>query len=195
MRRPSVPLLLSSAALFIALGGPAIAQDAGRRISGKLLRNNTVTSAKIRNGTLGTQDLSARSRRALKTPLNGSVTARKMAPNSVGQTAIVPGGVGGDEVADGSLNGHDVSRHQGQTQVDFPGIAPGACAAQAVNLAGANIANDVVTVTPPSNWTAGIQVSALLGPGDGAFSVLGCNFTGAPQDPGPANFRYLVIDL
>lgn len=195
MRRPSVPLLLSSAALFVALGGPAVAQDAGRRISGALLKNNTVTSAKIKNGALGAQDLSARSRHRLRTPRNRSVTAGKMAPNSVGQTAIVPNGVSGDEVADGSLTGHDVSRHQGQARVDFPGIAPGACAAQPVNLAGSDIADAVVTVTPPSNWTAGIQVSALLGPGDGAFSVLGCNFTGAPQDPGPANFRYLIIDV
>lgn len=195
MRRPSVPLLLSSAAVFIALGGPAIAQDAGRRISGKLLRNNTVTGAKIKNGSLGAQDVTARSRRVLRTPRNRSVTARKMASGSVGQRAIAAGGVGGDEVVDGSLTGRDVSRHQGQTRLDFPGIAPGACAAQPVSLAGSTIDNDVVTVTPPSNWPAGIQVSALLGPGDGAFSVLGCNFTGAPQDPGPVNFRYLIIGL
>lgn len=206
MRRPSAPLVLSSAALFIALGGPAAAQNAAERISGSRLKNNTVTSAKIRNGSLGAQDLSARSRRSLKTPLNGSVTAKKLAPNSVTQTAVAPGGVGGDEiatgavtgdeVADGSLTGRDVSRQLGQAQLDFPPTGPGACAALPVNLAGGtNIANATVVVTPPSNWPAALQVSALLGPGDGAFSVLACNLTGAPQDPGPVNFRYLVIDL
>lgn len=206
MRRPSAPLVLSSAALFVALGGPAAAQNAAERISGSRLKNNTVTSAKIKNGSLGTQDVSARSRRSLRTPLNASVTARKLALNSVTQTAIAPGGVGGDEiatgavtgdeVADGTLTGRDISRLHGQAQLDYPAMAPGACAALPVNLAGGtNIANAAVLATPPSNWPGAIQVSALLGPGEGAFSVLACNFTGAPQDPGAANFRYLVVDL
>jgi hypothetical protein len=206
MRRPSAPLVLSSAALFVALGGPAAAQNAAERISGSRLKNNTVTSAKIKNGSLGSQDLSARSRRTLRTPRNGSVTARKLAPNSVTQTAIAPGGVGGDEiatgavtgdeVADSSLTGRDISRLRGQAQFDFPALPPGGCAALPVNLAGgSNVANATVLVTPPSNWPGAIQVTALLGPGDDAFSVLACNFTGAPQDPGAVNFRYLVVDL
>ncbi len=34
-----------------------------------------------------------------------------------------------------------------------------------------------------------------LGPGDKSISVLACNFTGAPADPGPVSFRYLVIEF
>jgi hypothetical protein len=38
-------------------------------------------------------------------------------------------------------------------------------------------------------------VTALLGPGEGGVSVLACNFTGTPADPGAVNFRYLVIEF
>ena len=35
----------------------------------------------------------------------------------------------------------------------------------------------------------------MLGPGDRSISVLACNFTGAPADPGSVSFRYLVIEF
>jgi hypothetical protein len=223
MRRPSAPLILSSAAVFIALGGPAVAQQA---ISGADLVDESVTGAKIRDGSLAAKDFSARSRRALKTPANRSVTRSKIRPNAVDSAAIAraavgagelapgavrapaiaagavgasklaAGAVGSDAVADGRLRARDLGRHQGQVRLDFGPIAPSACQVLPVDLAGGSGATDAVAlVTPPANWPAGIQVTALLGPGDGAISVLACNFTGAPQDPGPVNFRFLVIEL
>jgi hypothetical protein len=47
MRRPSRALVLSSAALFVALGGPAAAQQAAQAIPGARLVGNSVTGAKI----------------------------------------------------------------------------------------------------------------------------------------------------
>ena len=224
MRRPSAALVLSSAALFIALGGPAAAQDAAQKISGTRLVSDSVTGAKIRDGSLAAKDLSTRARRTLKTPANRSVTAVKLRANSVRSAAIARGAVGSSElangavrapaisagaigtsklsrgavsspaVADGSLRARDLSRHQGHAQLDFGPIAPGAC--QTLPIALSSAASDAVAlVTPPANWPAAIQVTGLLGPGDRNVSVLACNFTGAPTDPGPVSFRYLVIEL
>ena len=210
-RRPSAALVLSSVALFVALGGPAAAQDA---ISGSRLAGNSVTGAKIRDGSLAAKDLSSRARRTLKTPANRSVSAAKLRPNAVRSAAIARGAVRSAElaagavrapaigagavnsaaVADGSLRARDLGRHQGHVQLDFGPIAPGACQTLPVGLSQA--AEDAVAlVTPPANWPAPIQVTAVLGPGDRSISVLACNFTGAAADPGPVSFRYLVIEF
>lgn len=158
MRRPSAALVLSSAALFVALGGPAAAQRAAQKISGASLVNNSVTGSKIRDGSLTATDFSARARGTLKTPANRSVTAAKLRPNAVRSAAIARGAVGASKLA-----------------------------------AGADDA--VALVTPPANWPAAMQVTALLGPGERSVSVLACNFTGAPADPGPVSFRYLLFEL
>ena len=221
MRRPSAALVLSSAALFVALGGPAVAQEA---ISGSRLAGNSVTGAKIRDGSLAAKDFSSRARRALKTPANRSVSAAKLRANAVRSAAIARGAVrsaelaagavrapaiaagavgasklgggavGSAAVADGSLRGRDLGRHQGHVQLDFGPIGPGACQTKPVGLSQA--AEDAIAlVTAPANWPAPIQVTGVLGPGDRSISVLACNFTGAPADPGPVSFRYLVIEF
>ena len=210
-RRPSAALVLSSAALFVALGGPAAAQEA---ISGSRLAGNSVTGAKIRDGSLAAKDFSTSARRALKTPANRSVSAAKLRPNAVRSAAIArgavrsaelaggavrapavgAGAVGSAAVADGSLRARDLGRHQGHVQLDFGPIGPGACQTKPVGLSRA--AEDAAAlVTPPANWPAPIQVTAVLGPGDRSISVLACNFTGAAADPGPVSFRYLVIEF
>jgi hypothetical protein len=221
MRRPSAALVLSSAALFVALGGPAAAQEA---ISGARLTGNSVTGAKIRDGSLAAKDFSSNARRALKTPANRSVSAAKLRPNAVrsasiargavrsaelaagavrapaiaagavGASKLATGAVSSAAVADGSLRARDLGRHQGHVQLDFGPIGPGACQTLPVGLSQA--AEDAVAlVTAPANWPAPIQVTAVLGPGDRSVSVLACNFTGAPADPGPVSFRYLVIEF
>jgi hypothetical protein len=205
MRRPSAALVLSFAALFVALGGPAAAQRAAQEISGARLASNSVTGSKIRDGSLAAKDFSARARRTLKTPANRSVTAAKLAPNAVRSAAIATGAVGASKltagavssvgVADGSLRARDLGRHQGHTQMDFGPIAPGGCQALPIGLSAAGADDAVALVTPPSNWPAAIQVTTLLGPGERSVSVLACNFTGTPADPGPVSFRYLVIEL
>lgn len=220
MHRPSPALVLSSAALFVAFGGPAAAQQAAQKIA-----DNSVTGSKVRDGSLAAKDLSARARRTLKTPANRSVTAAKLRPNAVRSAAIARGAVRPGElaagavrapaisagavgasklaagavssasVADGSLRASDLGRHQGHAQLDFGPIGAGACQALPVGLSDAGATDSVALVTPPANWPAAIQVTAVLGPGDGNISVLACNFTGAPADPGPVSFRYLVITL
>jgi hypothetical protein len=223
MRRPSAALVLSSAALFVALGGPAAAQQAAQAISGARLVNNSVSGSKIRDGSLVARDFSTRARRTLRTPANRSVTAAKLRPNAVRSAAIARGAVRSEElaagavrapalgagavgasklaagavsspaVADGSLRARDLGRHQGHAQLDFGPIGPGACQTRPIGLSDA--ADAVALVTPPANWPAAIQVTTVLGPSDGNVSVLACNFTGMTADPGPVSFRFLVIAL
>lgn len=214
-RRPSPALAIALIALFVALDGPAVAQRTAQQISGSRLRDNTVTGAKIRNGSLERQDLSARARAQLKVPGNGTVTAAKLRPNAVGASAIAAGAVRSNEiaagavdrgrlgddsvdsgkVADGSLFARDVASAFGQTARDFPALAAGQCAALPVNLPGTvNVADDVVVVSAPSNWPDLLPVTAKLGPGDQSITITTCNGSGAPADPGAVNFRYVVFN-
>ncbi len=206
MRRPSPAVVIALLALFVALDGPAAAQRAAKQISGSRLRDNTVTGAKVKNGTLERQDLSARARNGFRVPGNRSVTGAKLAPNAVTSNSIRARAVGTDEladgsvesrqVADGSLRASDVTSRSGQATVDFPPIPVGACVTRNFNVPGTgNISDDVVAVTPPSNWPDAISLTPALGPGDGGFRLTACNGSGAPADPGEVNFRYAIFDL
>ena len=66
MRKPSPALLVSSAALLVALGGTSYA---AAQINGKQLKNGTVTSAKIKNQTIKSRDIA-----------NGAIKAKDLKP-------------------------------------------------------------------------------------------------------------------
>ncbi|MGA8845661.1 MAG: hypothetical protein WB471_03505 [Nocardioides sp.] len=59
MKRPSAPMVISVAALVVALGGTSYA---AAKIDTKDIANGAVTSAKVENGTIKTKDLSAGAR-------------------------------------------------------------------------------------------------------------------------------------
>jgi hypothetical protein len=65
MRRPSPALALSLVALFVSLGGTAMAARV-LITSSKQLKNGVVTNAKVRKGTLRADRLSAAARAALR---------------------------------------------------------------------------------------------------------------------------------
>ncbi len=37
-------------------------------------------------------------------------------------------------------------------------------------------------------------MTAKLGPGDSSITITACNGSGAPADPGPVNFGYVVFN-
>lgn len=61
MKKPSPSLLVSSAALVVALGGTSYAAV---QINGSQIKNNTVTSQKIKNNTIKSNDIKNRSIKA-----------------------------------------------------------------------------------------------------------------------------------
>jgi hypothetical protein len=168
-RRPSAALLVALLALFVALGGPA---QAARVVKG-------ITSADVKDHSLKTRDLTAKTVRDLRTPRNGSVTADKLrngsviagklgaqsvgtaaiADRAVGSADLALGSVGAPEVADGSLTARELGRFYGSFQLSTPIPAlpedecwSGVPSGLAAERANADISQDLVIVTPDATW-------------------------------------------
>jgi hypothetical protein len=84
-------MVVALLALFVALDGPA---TAARLIDGRTIKRNSITNQQVRNGTLGTQDLSKSARRSLQTTPAGSVRAKQLAPKAVEASKLADGAVG-----------------------------------------------------------------------------------------------------
>jgi hypothetical protein len=182
LQRPSLPLVVASLALFVALGGPAEAQ---RLISGKDLRKGSVTSRAVKDRALQMRDLSRRAQRRLRATRNNSITENKLAngavtpgklalgaigtsavadhsllavdfaAGSVGAATVADGSLGGAKVADGSLSAADVARFQGLFSMDIGPVLPDKCWSRVPVLAelqGSDISQDLVLVTPGADW-------------------------------------------
>jgi hypothetical protein len=70
MRRPSFPAVISMMALFIALGGTsyAVIKLPAQSVGNRELKSNAVTANKIRNGSIGPQELSTSAARGPRGP-------------------------------------------------------------------------------------------------------------------------------
>ena len=142
-RRPSPATALAAAALFVALGGPA---EAARTLG---LKNDSVTSKKIRNRTIATVDLSKTTIRRLMVTPAGSVGGASVTDGSLGGADLAAGSVGGDRLAPGSVAGDRLAANSvgsGQIVDQTVGgadIGPGAVTADEVadgTLAAADVA-------------------------------------------------------
>jgi hypothetical protein len=202
-RRPSFATVVALLALFVALGGPAEAQ--------KLLRKGSVTSLSVKDRSIKLRDLSRKTVRQLKTTPNNSITAAKLANSSVtpgklatgavGTAAIADGSIAGADIAGGSLNAAHLGRFWGRFRIEIPTIAPGACwsgepAGLTPELAGADISQDVVLVTPDARWPEDrLAFTVRNSANPTRFVLAGCNRTGMQVAGFEVGFRYVVIDL
>jgi len=213
VKRPSFASVIALLALFIALGGPA---QAAKFVDGKL-RKNSVSSTQVKDRSLKTRDLKRSAVRELQTPRSGSVTASTLAANAVTSTAIADQTVGaadvalnsltGAQIADGSLNAREVGRFYGRFQLSdsIPALSHGQCwsgvpTGLAAERAGADIAQDVVIVTPDASWpqdqlTLTVKVENTQ-PTRGRFVLAACNAgnSGATTAFKPS-FSYVIIGL
>lgn len=122
-------------ALFVALDGPA---TAARIIDGKHIKRNSVTSKQIRNGSLGTSDLSRRARASLRKTPDHSIGSRHLQGRAVTGDKLADGAVDGRVIADGSITGFDLA-----PGLIGPGqLAPGAVTAS--KLAGSAVGADAI---------------------------------------------------
>jgi hypothetical protein len=138
-------MVVALLALFIALDGPAAA---AHLISGSSIKANSITNRQVRNGTLGTQDLSKTAIKRLQaTPSrsvgtkqlrDGAVTAKAIGPKAVDATKLADGAVGNTQLAGKSVDGGKIadgavgSAQIGADAVTSPKLADGAVGAMAV---------------------------------------------------------------
>jgi hypothetical protein len=170
------------------------------------LANGAVSSGKLRDAAVTTGKIAP-----------SSIDSVRMAPNAIGPRELMSGGVvtaslaessvTGSKVADGSLDSRDIARFSGRFKVaknDVPQIQPHTCwsgqpRALAPELAGADISQDLVIVTPDSAWPQDqlAFTTKNSASSNSLFVLAACNVTDTavdwPQDG--VGFRYAVIDL
>jgi hypothetical protein len=225
VRRPSLATVIASLALFVALGGPA---HAARFIDGKLLRKGSVTSAAVKDRSLKVRDLGRPAVRTLQRTPNSSVTEAKLANRSVTPGKLANGAVSSaaladravaaadlglgavrsEHVADGALRAVDFSRFRGRFRAQIGPIPFGRCwsgefAGLAPELAGADIRDDLMLVSPDDRWVERrVTFTVRASSNRSRFVLAACN-VGIPVDGvGDADvpqhevsFSYAIIDV
>jgi hypothetical protein len=202
-RRPSFATVIALLALFVALGGPAEAQ--------RLLRKGSVSSVSIKDRSVKLRDLNRKTVRRLQSTrntsiteaklANGSVTPGKLASGAVGSAAIADGSVVGADIANGSLTAAQLGRFWGRFRIEVPDVPAGMCwsgepAGLTPELAGVDISQDVVLVTPDSRWPEDrLAFTVRTSANPTRFVLAGCNRTATPVPHFEVGFRYVIIDL
>ena len=117
------------------------------------------------------------------------------------QRMLGKGSVKSREVKDGSLTASDLGRFWGRFRIDVPAVLPGTCwsgepAGLAPELAGADISQDVVLVTPDSKWPEDrLSFTVRNSANPMRFVLAGCNRTNTDVPAFEVAFRYVIIDL
>jgi hypothetical protein len=133
-------------ALFIALDGPA---TAARLIDGSTIKRNSITNRQVRNGTLGTQDLSKRAIASLKVTPSRSVGSVQLRIGAVTNSAIGAKAVDASKLADGAV---------GNTQLAGKAVDAGKLADGAVGPG--QLAMDAVTSSKVADGSIGASAIA-----------------------------------
>lgn len=144
-RWPTPSLVVAGVALFVALGGSAVAATL---IKTKDIANSAVTSGKIRNGTITLTDINARTRASLKGAKGESGSAGSAgAPGSQGaKGSDGAGGARGADGADGTNGANGAPGTDGSDGI----IAPLSATQGATPLLTATPPTAVVELTVPS---------------------------------------------
>jgi hypothetical protein len=181
--------LIALVALFVALGGTAVA---ALRVDSRDVVNNSLKSvdlkngkgvkgADVKNGSLGTNDLA-----------NSAVTGGKVADGSL---------TGADIAQNGSL----VAAHLGHVETgsfNVGSIPAGSCVSSGVNavFSGAD-GNDIPIVVPTDNGSiqepnfdnnGELVMFGIPHPGEAHIKV--CNVSSGAIDPGPQGYMMVVIE-
>jgi hypothetical protein len=162
--------------------------------------NNSVTEAKLANGAVTPGKIAGG---AVSSPAiaDRGVLGVDLAPSSVGAAALVDGSITGAKIGDGSLAAQDLGRFFGRFRVNIPAIARKTCwsaapTGLAPELAGADISQDLVLVTPGADWPQDQLAFTVSNDGNASRFVLSaCNSTETDVPAFEVGFRYLVIDL
>jgi hypothetical protein len=169
----------------------------------------SITANHIRANAVGTGVLAPKAVDSGKLA-DGAVGTAALAPAAVTPSKIADGAIGTAAVADGGLQGPDVGDFFGSVSIDFgqtttpAGLAVNECETAAITPtptgnAQAQIADDVVTVSPEPGFSDLLTLSAYPGAGN-TLRIVACRVgkgpAGTPDrlDPPPTRFYYLGID-
>ena len=224
-RRPSAALVVALLALFVAVGGPA---EAARLIGTKDVKNRSLKTEDLSKKAVRTLRATPPNSIGTRQLRDGAITPVKLAPAAIGSAQLAQGAIGtrelragaagsaqiadgavtGAKVADGSLDARDTARFSGRFRVTVPAVAARDCwsgepVGLAAEQAGADIAGDLVLVTPDASWPERqlaftVRGSTFTIPGTAIrprFVLAGCNVTGGTTAETDVGFRYVVIDL
>ncbi len=155
------------------------------------LANSSVTPGKLAPGAVGSGAIADR-----------SVTGFDLAASSVGASQIADGSIGGAELADGTLGAQDLGRFYGRFRFTLPEDIPamrcwsGEPTGLGPEIAGADISQDLVLVTPGDSWPEDRLAFTVRNSANASRFVLSaCNVSSGLVRRFEASFRYLVIDL
>jgi hypothetical protein len=139
-------MVVALIALFVALDGPA---TAARLIDGRTIKKSSITTRQVRNHTLGTQDLSARAVKKLRTTPGKSVGAAQVRDGAIGAKALAAKAVDGSKITDGAVGGAQLAGKA----VDGSKIADGA-------VGGSQLGGDAVTPSKVADGAIGAAAVA-----------------------------------
>jgi hypothetical protein len=182
-----------------SLGVKDLSRKAVRRL--QATRNNSITEAKLANSSVTPGKLQPGAVGSAAIADRG-ISGVDLATSSVGGAQIADSSIGGIDIADGSLDARDLGRYWGRFTVTLPeDIPPFSCwsgepAGLGPELAGADISQDLVLVTPGQTWpderlAFTVRNSSI----SSRFVISACNTTGTIVRKFTVSFRYVVIDL
>jgi hypothetical protein len=175
-------MVVSMMALFIAIGGSAIAATlAANSVKSKHIKDNavkskdikdlgvatgdladnSVTGTKIVDATVDTADLADNAVNSAKVAAdsltaddlaNNSVDSPEIAANAVAASEIENNSIDSGEIVNNGLNAVDVSTTTGAEAINFGAIAANDCATDTIDT-NVNLENDVLMVSADDNTT------------------------------------------
>jgi hypothetical protein len=171
-----------------------------RSVGERQLRDGAVASAKLRDGAVTPVKIAPAAVGSAQLAVD-AVGTRELRAGAAGSVQIADGAVTGAKVADGSLDARDTARFAGRFRVTVPLVKARECwSGEPVGLApeqaGADIAGDLVLVTPDSSWPERSLAFTVRGSANRSrFVLAGCNATAADSAEVEVGFRYVVLDL
>ena len=171
-----------------------------RSVGERQLRDGAVASAKLRDGAITPVKIAPAAVGSAQLAVD-AVGPRELRAGAAGSVQIADAAVTGAKVADGSLDSRDIARFAGRFRVAVPAVPTRECwSGEPVGLApenaGADLAGDLVLVTPDASWPERSLAFTVRGSAiRSRFVLAGCNVTGSTTTPVEVGFRYVVIDL